>query len=175
MIAASHPLPYPTHGLTTINAWYLNVTAINVHKLEPISLCKKLKKKIDQIPWLCKPCHLRHFDKYMCIFYISSFPGIIFNIIIKYLSIFIISKIGILNCLIEDQITVFSVEDNFSTWYLKKSACLHQVLLCNQTTGNYQLKIYILQLIIFLKIFWQKKHNYTFIKILFLNGFLFLH
>lgn len=98
-----------------------------------------------------------------------KFPRNYFQYNHLYLSIFIISKIGILNCLIEDQITVFSVEDNFSTWYLKKSACLHQVLLCNQTTGNYQLKIYILQLIIFLKIFWQKKHNYTFIKILFLN------
>lgn len=99
-----------------------------------------------------------------------KFPRNYFQYDHLYLSIFIISKIGILNCLIEDQVTVFSVEDNFSTWYLKKSACLHQVLLCNQTTGNYQLKIYIVQLIIFLKIFWQKKpHNYTFIKILFPN------
>lgn len=154
MIAASHPLPYPTHGLTTINAWYLNVTAINVHKLEPISLCKKLKKKIDQIPWLCKPCHLRHFDKYMCIFYISSFPGIIFNVIIyTYQSLSFQRSVY----LIEDQITVFSVEDNFSTWYLKKSACLHQVLLCNQTTGNYQLKIYIVQLSHISKDFLAKK------------------
>lgn len=85
-----------------------------------------------------------------------KFPRNYFRYDHLYLSIFIISKIGILNCLIEDQVTVFSVEDNFSTWYLKKSACLHQVLLCNQTTGNYQLKIYILQLIIFLKIFCQK-------------------
>lgn len=99
-----------------------------------------------------------------------KFPRNYFQYNHLYLSIFIISKIGILNCLIEDQITVFSVEDNFSTWYLKKSACLHQVLLCNQTTGNYQLKINIVQLSHISKDFLAKKpHNYTFIKILFLN------
>lgn len=99
-----------------------------------------------------------------------KFPRNYFQYNHLYLSIFIISKIGILNCLIEDQITVFSVEDNFSTWYLKKSACLDQMLLCNQTTGNYQLKIYIVQLSHISKDFLAKKpHNYTFIKILFLN------
>lgn len=92
-----------------------------------------------------------------------KFPRNYFQYNHLYLSIFIISKIGILNCLIEDQITVFSVEDNFSTWYLKKSACLDQMLLCNQTTGNYQLKIYIVQLSHISKDFLAKKsHNYKF-------------
>lgn len=79
----STPSPSPNHGLTTTNAspWYFSDFAPNycyvyVHLFVPIFYVKQI----------CRPKNCTIFDNLisiiMCILYVSSFPGIILNMII---------------------------------------------------------------------------------------------